>query len=195
MTENDRQAMEQVASHYQTQPERGAARESFCGGNAHGRATGLAKIVNMIDDGIAVEPEGEGAKALRQLLAAMGVAENRERPPTRSDLDDAFKKAKDPDAKWEDGINDEEVATRPMQKVVRVDGVIRFRKNAIVRMLVDEGSITLNQVADRDFSQEDMEQFIQLIGFSVCGAVPYMSEAMTARADLEADGIESKEHD
>lgn len=48
-------------------------------------------------------------------------------------------------------------------------GVIRFKLNAIVRFLLDEGPFDLNQLAGKSFSVEDHEQFAQLIGYSLSG--------------------------
>lgn len=58
----------------------------------------------------------------------------------------------------------------PMQPVAD-DGndVLRFKPNAIVRALLDEGKIDMNQIAVRDFFTEDRVQFAQLIGYSLSG--------------------------
>jgi hypothetical protein len=61
----------------------------------------------------------------------------------------------------------------PMQPVEYVDRVIRFKKNKVVRYLLDAGGIDLNAIVGafkrEGFSVEDMEQFYQLIGYSVSG--------------------------
>lgn len=53
------------------------------------------------------------------------------------------------------------------------DGTVRFKENAIVRRLLDrsrEGLKTdLNDIACMEFSQEDRQQFAQLIGYSLSG--------------------------
>ena len=49
------------------------------------------------------------------------------------------------------------------------DGVVRFKQNAIVRFLLNEGPFTLNQLENMEFSNQDREQFAQLIGYSVSG--------------------------
>ncbi len=46
------------------------------------------------------------------------------------------------------------------------DGNLRFKKNAIIRYLMDAGSIDFNQLALIPFSAEDRKQFYQLIGCS-----------------------------
>ena len=58
----------------------------------------------------------------------------------------------------------------PMQPIVTdPHGVRRFKKNAIVRALLDEGPLDMNKISMRDFSDEDRRQFAQLIGYSVSG--------------------------
>ena len=91
-------------------------------------------------------------------------------------------------------VTDEEAASRPMQKIVWVGDVIRFRENAIVLMLLDEGPFDMNQIARRNFSQEDREQFAQLIGYSVssAGSLSYMSAATASRGDIEAEKLFKK---
>jgi len=48
-------------------------------------------------------------------------------------------------------------------------GTLRFKENAIVRRILDEGSIDLNDIAKWDVSAEDHCQFAQLIGYSHSG--------------------------
>lgn len=74
----------------------------------------------------------------------------------------------------------------PIQPLVTDDnGVIRFKGNAIVRHLLDNGGIDLNQIAILDFSREDREQFAQLIGYSHSGAsgLGYMSHEVIEVAE------------
>lgn len=52
---------------------------------------------------------------------------------------------------------------------VDANGVKRFKKNAIVRYLLDSGDIDMNDLANLPFSIEDRRQFAQLIGYSVNG--------------------------
>lgn len=49
------------------------------------------------------------------------------------------------------------------------DGTVRFKQNAIVRLLLDVGPWDMNDLAKMPFSVEDREQFAQLIGYSVSG--------------------------
>lgn len=48
-------------------------------------------------------------------------------------------------------------------------GTLRFKANAIVRYLLNSGDIDMNHLAVLPFSQNDREQFAQLIGYSLCG--------------------------
>lgn len=63
-------------------------------------------------------------------------------------------------------------AKHPVQPIVLVDGVARFKKNDIVRFLLDyctERGCSLNQLVVMGFSKEDFNQLYQLIGYSVSG--------------------------
>lgn len=60
-------------------------------------------------------------------------------------------------------------ARHPMQPVVMVDGVARFKENKIVRYILDHGNITLNNLPPHAFKRREWEQFYQLIGYSVSG--------------------------
>jgi hypothetical protein len=91
--------------------------------------------------------------------------------------------------------------SHPMQHV-RWDGkgVIRFRENAIVRWMLDEGQRTgafdMNLLArDHAFSVEDWEQFAQLIGYSVSGAasLAYVSDRTLFKAERAADKLREKD--
>lgn len=58
----------------------------------------------------------------------------------------------------------------PIQPVYKDDsGTVRFKSNAIVQYLLDKGLFDMNHLALQDFSQEDREQFAQLIGYSLSG--------------------------
>lgn len=64
-------------------------------------------------------------------------------------------------------------AKHPIQPLILDDnGVLRFKKNEIVRHLLDwatEGGLDLNKIAAMRFSNEDRQQFSQLIGYSLGG--------------------------
>lgn len=64
----------------------------------------------------------------------------------------------------------EEILKHPIQPTETDEhGTVRFKGNAIVRFLLDSGPFNLNDIAVKGFSQEDQEQFAQLIGYSVSG--------------------------
>ena len=59
-----------------------------------------------------------------------------------------------------------------MQPVIVSGGVMRFKRNSIVDFLYEwavKRGMGLNELAMMDFSQEDREQFVQLIGYSLSG--------------------------
>ena len=60
------------------------------------------------------------------------------------------------------------MARHPVQPLVYDEhGVLRFKKNAIVRFLLNTSKYKLDKLGDMDFSDSDWEQFLQLIGYSV----------------------------
>lgn len=72
------------------------------------------------------------------------------------------------------------MSKHPMQPLERdAAGVIRFKKNAIVSFLLDAGPHTMTTLALMPWTQEDREQFAQLIGYSVSGfsELSYASDA------------------
>ena len=87
----------------------------------------------------------------------------------------------------------------PMQPIVRdEDGTMRFRKNKLVRYLLDRGPHDLNYLAMLpDVPREDWEQFAQLIGYSVSGFgdLDYASEDQTDRADLIVETMLKRERE
>lgn len=81
------------------------------------------------------------------------------------------------------------IPEHPMQPVYfSADGVVRFKPNAIVRLLLDDGKYDMNRLALLNFSKEDRMQFAQLIGYSVSGygELPYASPETVAKADRKA---------
>ena len=85
-------------------------------------------------------------------------------------------------------------ARHPVQPIVMVDGVERFKQNAIVRWLLDRDMHILNKIA-MDFSREDQEQFYQLTGHSLSGfgGLPFVSAETVARADLQVTPLDELE--
>lgn len=57
--------------------------------------------------------------------------------------------------------------------VVDARGTVRFKQNQIIAYLLSQGEIgvtfNLNTIPFDVFSQEDVEQFYQLMGYSLCG--------------------------
>lgn len=85
--------------------------------------------------------------------------------------------------------------SHPIQPVgLDEHGVLRFKKNAIVAYLLENGPIDMNQIALQGFSPKDREQFAQLIGYSVDGAadLSYVRRETITAADLMAKGVDEK---
>jgi len=61
------------------------------------------------------------------------------------------------------------MSKHPIQPIIDNDGAFRFKGNKIVRHLLDNGPFDMNDLAVQDFSDEDREQFAQLIGYSLNG--------------------------
>lgn len=73
----------------------------------------------------------------------------------------------------------------PIQPLVLDEnGVLRFEENKIVRYLLDAGPFDMNKLALMPFSNEDREQFAQLIGYSLSGfsELSYVSDETYNRA-------------
>jgi hypothetical protein len=68
-------------------------------------------------------------------------------------------------------------------------GTLRFKANAIVRFLLDAGPFDMNKLALMPFSQEDREQFAQLIGYSFggFGELSYVSDETYEAAEKSID--------
>jgi hypothetical protein len=81
-----------------------------------------------------------------------------------------------------------ETTKHPVQPLVTdEDGIIRFKKNAIVAFLLDWASprgIDMNTLSMMTFPAGDREQFAQLIGYSLCGFgdLSYVSDETYERA-------------
>ena len=77
----------------------------------------------------------------------------------------------------------------PKQPIVVDDhGVKRYKKNGVVRLLLDFGNHDLNKIAylyqEGLFTRDDVVQFYQLIGYSVSG-IGDLSEVQEAVKDGE----------
>lgn len=81
------------------------------------------------------------------------------------------------------------MSKHPVQPIETVDGVKRFKENAIVQFLLNAGPFGMNHLASMTFSQEDREQFAQLIGYSVSGFgdLSYVSDETYQRATAQEE--------
>ena len=94
----------------------------------------------------------------------------------------------------------------PMQPLqVDENGIVRFKANRVVRFLLDHGGLDMNALAEaahtiKDghgnplFTQEDREQFAQLIGYSLGGyhELSYVSDESAKAASDTAKGLGSE---
>lgn len=84
------------------------------------------------------------------------------------------------------------VRRQPRQPVyVDEHGTYRFRRNALVVYLLDHGGIDMNALALLDFTDDDREQFAQLIGYSVSGfgELHYATDVRYRQAWAEGDRL------
>jgi hypothetical protein len=85
----------------------------------------------------------------------------------------------------------------PIQPLVDVQGVTRFKANAIVRHLIDtHPACDMNTLARMDFSDDDRQQFAQLIGYSLSGygeLQSYVDDEAYATAAHMADGLDERD--
>jgi hypothetical protein len=84
------------------------------------------------------------------------------------------------------------VPLNPMQPIVDVSGIKRFKANAIVlHLIVTHPSCDMNALSRMDFSDEDRMQFAQLIGYSVGGYadLSYVSDESYEAAEKAAHSI------
>lgn len=67
----------------------------------------------------------------------------------------------------------------PFQPLVRdQDGAVRFKGNAMVKLLLDLGPFDMNKLLAMNFSDEDRIQFAQLIAYPLrgFGQLPYVND-------------------
>jgi hypothetical protein len=91
-------------------------------------------------------------------------------------------------------------ARHPMQPVYRdQDGRVRFHKNGIIRRLVDTKVISLNMISQwhgtyPGISQDDVDQFWQLLGYSVGGysELEFISDEAVKTAESVAAAMEKE---
>lgn len=80
----------------------------------------------------------------------------------------------------------------PIQPLLRdKDGTVRFKKNKIVRYLLDAGPFDMNQLSLMPFSDDDRTQFAELIGYSLNGfsELGYADETYEIAAAMEPTGV------
>jgi len=83
-----------------------------------------------------------------------------------------------------------------MQPIICKDGWARFKENAIVKHLIENSNIGLNDIASLEFSSEDREQLAMLIGYSVSGwsTLDYVNPESASTAELMLEkGIDEKD--
>lgn len=80
--------------------------------------------------------------------------------------------------------------------VIAADGIVRFKANPIVKYLLDNGRVDLNQIAaiaqsTGRFTDEDQALFAQLIGYSVSGwgSLSYVTPDDTEKADRISERV------
>lgn len=89
------------------------------------------------------------------------------------------------------------MARHPIQPLITdAQGVLRFKANAIVQHLLDNGGIDMNRLAGLPFSEEDRQQFAQLIGYSLSGygELSYVTgEAYGAADSMHTLGMDERD--
>lgn len=86
---------------------------------------------------------------------------------------------------------------QPLAKDAR--GALRFKKNAIVDYLLEWATargMGMNELARMDFTQDDWQQFAQLIGYSLSGygELSYVSDdTYNAAAAMADEGLTEKD--
>jgi hypothetical protein len=83
---------------------------------------------------------------------------------------------------------------QPMQPIyLDENGTPRFRNNAIVRRLIDEKIFSLQDIAAwlEDVPVEDVEQFWQLLGYSISGYgdLSFVRPEILARVNAKAKAL------
>lgn len=88
-----------------------------------------------------------------------------------------------------------ESTNHPIQPLETVDGTLRFKPNPIVRYLLEKGPFDLNDIASICFSDNDQQQFAQLIGYSLNGysELSYVSDENYAAAEVMSKGRDEKD--
>lgn len=85
----------------------------------------------------------------------------------------------------------------PIQRItIDKHGKPRFVENPIVRYILDNGGIGLNNIARQGFDPEDRQQFAQLIGYSLGGysELSYVTDEALNAAEATFEKGETAEH-
>lgn len=84
--------------------------------------------------------------------------------------------------------------SHPIQPLETYNGALRFKRNKIVDDLLEHGQkhgFGLNEIAGKDYSNEDRQQLAQLIGYSLSGYSElrgYVDDAAYAAAVAKSKG-------
>lgn len=83
----------------------------------------------------------------------------------------------------------------PLQPIYTDGTTLRFKANAIVVFLLENGGYNMNKLAGMNFSNEDREQFAQLIGYSLSGfgELSYVSDEAYQTASRMAESGENEQ--
>lgn len=76
----------------------------------------------------------------------------------------------------------------PVQPLIMVDGVLRFKENKAISWVLDKGNLDLNRMHAQGFSQEDLEQVSMLVGYSLSGfgGLSHVSDETYERAEKQS---------
>jgi hypothetical protein len=74
------------------------------------------------------------------------------------------------------------------------NNTIRFKENALVTYLLEKGGLDMNDLYNVNCSQEDREQFAQLIGYSLSGfsELSYVSDKTYNKASRKAKVLQDQ---
>lgn len=85
----------------------------------------------------------------------------------------------------------------PIQPIYQDEnGTLRFKANEIVKFLLANSGLDMQKIASMDFTNEDREQFVQLIGFSLSGFgdLSFVSDETYDSAEIMAErGIDESQ--
>jgi len=83
----------------------------------------------------------------------------------------------------------------PIQPIIKdADGQVRFKENKIVQELLDtHPNFDMNDIARKNFSDDDRQQFAQLIGYILSGyseLMRYVDDVAYSAAEYVAEGMD-----